>query len=198
MTLQEAFRVLGISPDTLLKDARQKYKQLLMKHHPDKGGSTEITQSLTVAWDKVKEHLPETEQSKQEAPPDFDVINMGVRTWNVEEAWKMYQELFGGIHNQNFWHAHNTPGYDFERFWNLLNPEKSPYIHTLNMRHTDQESNTWKWLNNQYDRKDFIQIMVNEHLLNGEVYSNWHYFGVKFYGGTKRIHPNPTSRITHC
>lgn len=58
MNEREARELLHLPVDATRKRGYNRYRYLLKKHHPDKGGSTELTQQIIEAWDILKDILP--------------------------------------------------------------------------------------------------------------------------------------------
>lgn len=53
MTREQAALILGVSVDADVKEIKQSYKQLMMKLHPDKGGSDFLAAQLNDAKDTL-------------------------------------------------------------------------------------------------------------------------------------------------
>lgn len=54
MTLAEAERILGVSWRDDLEDVKRKYRRLLMRHHPDRGGRDEVIKPVNEAYERVR------------------------------------------------------------------------------------------------------------------------------------------------
>lgn len=49
---EKEFKLLGLSPQASVEDIRKQYRKLAIKAHPDRGGSNEQFNQLTIARDK--------------------------------------------------------------------------------------------------------------------------------------------------
>ena len=62
MTKDQALEVLELSPEThSYRQGYNRYRYLLKKYHPDKGGSTEQCQAIIAAWEIAKPLLPKSQ-----------------------------------------------------------------------------------------------------------------------------------------
>ena len=50
---QQAYEDLGLPPTASMKDIRNAYLKMAMKHHPDKGGDPEMFKRVKAAYDKL-------------------------------------------------------------------------------------------------------------------------------------------------
>ena len=55
MTREEAFRVLGLSPDATREEIVAEYRRLMKRVHPDQGGTTYLATQLNQAKDRLLE-----------------------------------------------------------------------------------------------------------------------------------------------
>ncbi|MDH3232175.1 MAG: DnaJ domain-containing protein [Alphaproteobacteria bacterium] len=51
MSVDEAYKVLGVSPKASEREIKEAHRKLMRKHHPDKGGSAELAARLNEARD---------------------------------------------------------------------------------------------------------------------------------------------------
>ena len=58
--VQEAFRILGLTPDASFSEVRRAYRDTLRERHPDKGGSPEAFYELQDAKDRLETHFGES------------------------------------------------------------------------------------------------------------------------------------------
>ena len=63
--LQDSFQFLGLTYPIDLNALRERYRQLALNYHPDKGGSLEMMQRLNTAYRRISDYLrqAETDQS---------------------------------------------------------------------------------------------------------------------------------------
>ncbi len=54
--LNQAFEIMGIQKQSSLKEIKAAYRNLCMKHHPDRGGSHEMFFKIQAAYKKVVEY----------------------------------------------------------------------------------------------------------------------------------------------
>jgi hypothetical protein len=53
---QDPYRVLGVSPLDSEESIRDRYRELALAHHPDRGGSMEKMREINVAYEKIVLH----------------------------------------------------------------------------------------------------------------------------------------------
>lgn len=57
MSVYDAASLLGISPDATIVQIKSAYRKLMLKHHPDKGGSAEYAAKLNMARDVMMAYV---------------------------------------------------------------------------------------------------------------------------------------------
>ena len=60
-TLQDSFRFFGLTYPIDLNALRERYRQLALNYHPDKGGSLEMMQRLNTAYRRISDYLRQAE-----------------------------------------------------------------------------------------------------------------------------------------
>lgn len=59
--LRDSFRFFGLTHSIDLNTLRERYRQLALNYHPDKGGSLELMQQLNTAYRQISDYLRRTE-----------------------------------------------------------------------------------------------------------------------------------------
>ena len=59
--LQDSFRFFDLTYPTDLNELRERYRQLALSYHPDKGGSLELMQRLNTAYRQISDYLRQVE-----------------------------------------------------------------------------------------------------------------------------------------
>ncbi len=59
--LQDSFQFFGLTYPTDLNALRERYRQLALSYHPDKGGSLELMQRLNTAYRQISDYLRQVE-----------------------------------------------------------------------------------------------------------------------------------------
>ena len=59
--LQDSFQFFGLTYPTDLNALRERYRQLALSYHPDKGGSLEMMQRLNTAYRRISDYLRQAE-----------------------------------------------------------------------------------------------------------------------------------------
>jgi DnaJ domain len=53
-TLNMAYHILGIGGGMMLQDIKKHFRQLSMKHHPDRGGDEQVYKRIVAAWSYIQ------------------------------------------------------------------------------------------------------------------------------------------------
>lgn len=69
--LKESFHVLGLQSTANGSAIKEAYRAKILKHHPDKGGSTEKFSEIYAAYENLK-HLVDDASKERKRPPGFD------------------------------------------------------------------------------------------------------------------------------
>ncbi len=59
--LQDSFRFFDLTYPTDLNELRERYRQLALSYHPDKGGNLELMQRLNTAYRQISDYLRQVE-----------------------------------------------------------------------------------------------------------------------------------------
>lgn len=59
--LQDSFQFFGLTYPTDLNALRERYRQLALSYHPDKGGSLDLMQRLNTAYRRISDYLRQAE-----------------------------------------------------------------------------------------------------------------------------------------
>lgn len=59
--LYDSFQFFGLTYPTDLNALRERYRQLALSYHPDKGGSVDLMQQLNTAYRRISDHLRQAE-----------------------------------------------------------------------------------------------------------------------------------------
>ena len=62
--LQDSFQFFGLTYPTDLSALRERYRQLALSYHPDKGGSLEMMQQLNTAYRRISDYLRQAETDR--------------------------------------------------------------------------------------------------------------------------------------
>lgn len=62
---QDPYLALGVSPRDSTETIRNRYKQLALERHPDRGGSAESMKQINVAYDRVTRHCEDSPSSSR-------------------------------------------------------------------------------------------------------------------------------------
>jgi len=84
MSASEAEQILGLSGRYSASEVKSSYRKMSLKHHPDKGGSTEMMKKVNAAYEILKKGSP-SRSSKSNPFKKDPSVNMGERTEQVEK-----------------------------------------------------------------------------------------------------------------
>ena len=62
--LQDSFQFFGLTYPINLNELRERYRQLALSYHPDKGGSLEMMQQLNTAYRRISDYLRQVETDR--------------------------------------------------------------------------------------------------------------------------------------
>ena len=62
--LQDSFQFFGLTYPIDLNELRERYRQLALNYHPDKGGSLEMMQRLNTAYRRISDYLRQAEADR--------------------------------------------------------------------------------------------------------------------------------------
>jgi curved DNA-binding protein CbpA len=62
--LQDSFQFFGLTYPIDLNALRERYRQLALSYHPDKGGSLEMMQQLNTAYRRISDYLRQAETNR--------------------------------------------------------------------------------------------------------------------------------------
>src|SRR4051812_35230454 len=66
---QDPYRALGVSPSDSLDQIREKYRELAIANHPDRGGHPDRMRQINEAYEKIHLHRERREESPLELLP---------------------------------------------------------------------------------------------------------------------------------
>lgn len=112
---REVFFTLGVNANGLAAaDLKKAYRELMFKHHPDRGGDVEIAKKVSAAYDVLKDQPSgssprEPEPRKYETPKTFHNIDY-VKQYFDEESKDAPSQM---------WTVMNFDGYFFRGSWTV-------------------------------------------------------------------------------
>lgn len=119
---KEAMEILGISSKDSNVDLKKIYKKASMKHHPDKGGSTEMMQKVNLAYDLLKgsifgngQELSRQEKKNKDIEENklkVDLISRFIReSFNITKYKTYFEKYFKGELTVDIKERKNISGY---------------------------------------------------------------------------------------
>ena len=81
MSASEAEQILGLSGKYSASEVKSSYRKMSLKHHPDKGGSTEMMKKVNAAYEMLKKGS----SSRNSRPSRSSSESMGEKTEQVEK-----------------------------------------------------------------------------------------------------------------
>ena len=81
MSASEAEQILGLSGKYSASEVKSSYRKMSLKHHPDKGGSTEMMKKVNAAYEMLKKGS----SSRNSRPSRSSSDSMGEKTEQVEK-----------------------------------------------------------------------------------------------------------------
>ena len=81
MSAAEAEQILGLSGRYSASEVKSSYRKMSLKHHPDKGGSTEMMKKVNAAYEMLKKGS----SSRNSRPSRSSSESMGEKTEQVEK-----------------------------------------------------------------------------------------------------------------
>lgn len=134
-----------------LEQLRRQYKELLKKHHPDNGGSEEVTKAINAEYDKLFKVLKDRHESKSAdgnkgTAGSEKADNANMYDWENDKALReILQKIinFSGIE------------IDLVGAWIWLDGNTYPYkdsLKEIGFRWSRQRRK-WYWHNGEYRRK---------------------------------------------
>ena len=79
MSASEAEQILGLSGRYSAAEVKSSYRKMSLKHHPDKGGSTEMMKKVNAAYEMLKKGSSSSSSRRSSS------VNMAERTEQVEK-----------------------------------------------------------------------------------------------------------------
>jgi len=116
------YSVLGISPNDEIQVIKQKYKQLALKMHPDRGGSTTLFKLLQLSYAKILE-----EYKLKQIDKAFDQLKSEFEDFKVDQEQTQKRNV-----NLDFQvdQVNHTDQNDFKKHFNKVfdeNKQKNPH-----------------------------------------------------------------------
>lgn len=101
--MKEALEILGIHKKTAYKAAYQRYRYLVRKYHPDKGGDAEICAAIIEAWETCKGIFPKRHLKNYiTLYPSEEVDGIYLRWFRIESqnysGWMAYKKISEGLY----------------------------------------------------------------------------------------------------
>jgi DnaJ-class molecular chaperone len=148
MTLQESYKILGLTSDATEDEIKKAYKKLAMKHHPDReGGNEEKFKQIKEAYEVLTNKNQDLNQDQFQSFHDIDLSNL----------FSQFRTHFNGFSGYN---QPNQPPKKENRSYNVniqleLEETLSPQIKYVQVKKTNKEP-------------EYIRLDIPEGVMHGQ------------------------------
>lgn len=122
MSPREAQQILGVKPNSPKEDIEKAWKRLIVKHHPDRGGSVEMAQKINAAHDVLKGaprgfRVPPRRSQQQQQQQRQKRPHRQQHTDTTESVWIFV-----------VWHTHDTQSQDHKSLRRYITKHKGTIL----------------------------------------------------------------------